>query len=66
MKNTEEFERLMAESKARIEGLILENKKIASMRFVKILDEMITVEESRGNQVIMSRREFDKIQRLSK
>ena len=60
------LEKIKAESDARIEALIIENKKNSALRFVKILDQMISIAERKGNVIVMSRREFNKIDRFSK
>ena len=60
------LEKIKAESDARIEALIIENKKNSALRFVKILDQMISIAEKKGNVIVMSRREFNKIDRFSK
>ena len=66
MGKAERLEKIKAESDARIENLIIENKKKSAVRFVKILDQMISIAEKKGNIIVMSRREFEKIKRFSK
>ena len=66
MGKAERLEKIKAESDARIEALIIENKQKSAVRFVKILDQMISLAEKKGNVIVMSRREFNKIDRFSK
>ena len=66
MKNLARYEKLMNESRVRIEKKIVENKKNSAIRFVKILNEMITLADRKGNVIVLDRKMFDKIERLSK
>ena len=66
MKNQARYEKLMNESRERIEMKIVENKKNSAIRFVKILNQMVTFAERKENVIVLDRKLFDKIERLSK
>ena len=66
MKDQARYEKLMNESRSRIEKKIVENKKNSASRFVKILDQMVTLADRKENVIILDRKMFNKIERLSK
>ena len=66
MKNVARYEKLMNESRERSRFLQLLNLYQQKSRFVKILDEMITLAEHKRNVIVLDRKMFNKIERLSK